>query len=129
MPLIWMPKRRGRHATVTDPAAHQDGIEVSYHCTGHHFAGAAPHPNESRPLPMSDDWTTPLPRRRHEQDPAKLTELCEQARRTINDQMLALGTQGADTPERRELEEALRRLLAYESKPLPPPPIKNGGPA
>jgi len=74
---------------------------------------------------MATDWTSCYRAARRERNPAKLHELCEQARRAINDRMPGLATQGEDTLERRELEEALRRLVAHESKTSPPPPIKS----
>jgi len=88
---------------------------------------AVPYTTQAGPLPMATNWTTPYRAARRERNPAKLLELCEQARRGINDRMLALATQGADTLERRELEEALRRLIAHESK-TSPPPIKSAVP-
>ncbi len=71
---------------------------------------------------MNPDWKAPYHAAIREQDPAKLPSLCGEARRAINDRILQLGSQSADTLERRELEEALRRLVAHEAKKNPPPP-------
>jgi hypothetical protein len=71
--------------------------------------------------PMIRDWTTQYRAALGEPDPARLPELCEQARYAINMRVLELGWQGADAPERRQLEESLRRLAVHESKRKPPP--------
>jgi hypothetical protein len=70
-------------------------------------------------LSMIADWTTQYRAALRERDPAKLPELCEQARHAINIRVLELGWQGADAPERRELEQSLRHLAAHESKTKP----------
>jgi len=71
---------------------------------------------------MNPDWKSVYQTAIGERDPTKVPELCEKARRAINDRILELGTQSADTLERRELEEFLRRLVAHEAKKNPPPP-------
>ncbi|HEX9111788.1 MAG TPA: hypothetical protein VF845_09950 [Terriglobales bacterium] len=71
--------------------------------------------------PMIREWTTPYRAALREPDPAKLPELCEQARYAINMRVLELGWQGADAPERRLLEESLRHLAVHESKRKPTP--------
>jgi hypothetical protein len=68
---------------------------------------------------MIREWTTPYRAALRERDPAKLPELCEQARHAINMRVLELGWQGAEAPERRLLEESLRRLAVHESKKRP----------
>jgi hypothetical protein len=71
--------------------------------------------------PMIREWTTQYRAALRERDPAKLPELCEQARYAINMRVLELGWQGADAPERRLLEESLRRLAVHESQKKPTP--------
>jgi hypothetical protein len=68
---------------------------------------------------MITDWTTQYRAAFREPDPAKLPELCEQARCAINRRVLELGWQGAEAPERRLLEDSLRRLAVHESKKEP----------
>ncbi len=78
---------------------------------------------------MIRDWTTQYHAALREPDPAKRPELCEQARYAINMRVLELGWQGADAPERRQLEESLRRLAVHESnrKPAPFSPLALAG--
>jgi hypothetical protein len=59
---------------------------------------------------MYTDWMTPYRAVQREQDPAKQPELCEKARRAINDRLLELAAQGADPDVREELERCLRLL-------------------
>jgi len=73
---------------------------------------------------MSTDWTTPYRAALQEQDPAKLPDLCERARRAIHDRTLELGTKAAAAPEREQLEEALRQLVMHEAKSKPKPPTR-----
>jgi hypothetical protein len=68
---------------------------------------------------MITDWVAQYRAALREPDPARLPELCEQARYAINMRVLELGWQGAEAPERRLLEESLRRLAVHESKKKP----------
>jgi hypothetical protein len=68
---------------------------------------------------MITEWTTQYRAALREPDPARLPEVCEQARHAINMRVLELGWQGAEAPERRLLEESLRRLAVHESKKKP----------
>ncbi len=52
----------------------------------------------------------------HEQDPAKVLDACEVARRAINDRLLASVRDGASPTERRKLENALRQLVIHQKK-------------
>jgi len=78
---------------------------------------------------MIRDWTTQYRAALLEPDSPKRPELCEQARYAINMRVLELGWQGADAPERRQLEESLRRLAVHESKRKPTlfPPLALAG--
>lgn len=55
-----------------------------------------------------------------EQDPAKIPDLCDQARRAINDRVLQIATQPQCNPERTALEEALRQFVVHELKKTHP---------
>jgi hypothetical protein len=49
----------------------------------------------------------------HEQDPRKKPDLCQQARRAINDRYLQQGPYAASPMEKRVLAEALRQLTIH----------------
>lgn len=63
---------------------------------------------------MPIDWKTIYGAAIREQDPAKIPDFCDEARQAINDRVLEQGKRGANTPERKELEEALRQLVVHE---------------
>lgn len=65
---------------------------------------------------MHTDWNTSYRVAIHEQNPAKLEDLCEQARRAIHTRVLELADTPADARERGELEEALRQLTIHKYK-------------
>lgn len=69
-----------------------------------------------RIFPMRTHWMSVYLAALREQDPAKIPDLCDEARRVINNRALELGKQGAEAPERKELEEALRQLVVHELK-------------
>ena len=68
---------------------------------------------------MPTDWKTLYEAALRERDPAKLAEACQRARRAIHDRVLELGTQRGYEIVIAELEEALRQLVAHESKRKP----------
>jgi hypothetical protein len=73
--------------------------------------------SRSDQLPPATDWRTPYQAALRERDPAKLHEACELARRGIHDRTLELAAENAtDSPEREELEEALRQIFIHEQK-------------
>jgi hypothetical protein len=63
---------------------------------------------------MPIDWKSIYASAIREQDPAKIPDLCDEARRAINDRVVEQGKRSTNTPERRELEEALRQLVVHE---------------
>lgn len=65
---------------------------------------------------MPSDWTIYFRAALREQDPAKISQLVERARRVIHDRLQERGTKGPDTRERDELEEGLRQLNLHEAK-------------
>ena len=65
---------------------------------------------------MPIDWKTIYTAAIREQDPAKISDLCDEARRAISDRVLEQGKRGTNTPEQEELEEALRQLVVHELK-------------
>ncbi|MBZ5663430.1 MAG: hypothetical protein LAO30_02400 [Acidobacteriia bacterium] len=65
---------------------------------------------------MLTDWNTSYQVAIREQDPAKLEDLCEQARHAIHNRVLELAESPADARERGELEEALRQLTIHKYK-------------
>jgi hypothetical protein len=70
---------------------------------------------------MPTRWKSNYDAAIREQDPARLAEFCEKARRSINDRILELGSKPADKKQRQELERALRELVAHQSKTHKPP--------
>ena len=69
---------------------------------------------------MPVNWTPAFTDAIREQDPAKISDLCDQARRAINDRTLERGPQPASASEREQMEEALRQLTIHELR-LPRP--------
>jgi hypothetical protein len=65
---------------------------------------------------MPIDWKTIYATALREQDPAKIPDLCDEARRAINERVLEHGKGGTSAAERVELEEALRQLVIHELK-------------
>jgi len=65
---------------------------------------------------MHTDWKTPYERAIREQNPAKLEDLYEQARRAIHNRLLELTSSRADLCESGELDEALRQLTLHRYK-------------
>ena len=64
---------------------------------------------------MPTEWRRLFEVALQESDPAKITEVCEQARRAIHEQELALTHgDGAYSRRKEELHEALRQLLIHE---------------
>lgn len=67
---------------------------------------------------METDWKTPYWAALREHDPAKLRQICEQARYAINTRLLELAKHPAlaSKQETNELEEALREVALHELK-------------
>ena len=63
---------------------------------------------------MQTDWKTPYEAAMREQDPAKLENLYERARRAIHNRVLELGESRADICESGALDEALRQLTIHK---------------
>lgn len=63
---------------------------------------------------MAARWMSAYAYALREQDPAKVEDLCEEARRAIHTRMLELEDTRADVHERGELEEALRQLTIHK---------------
>jgi hypothetical protein len=63
---------------------------------------------------MPTDWQRLYEAALHENDPTKVAEACERARRAINEQELALARDEAHLGIREELAEALRQLVLHE---------------
>ena len=64
---------------------------------------------------MPTDWRRLYEAALHENDPAKITEVCECARRAINEHELTLTHEDAGYLSTKEkLDEALRQLLIHE---------------
>ena len=61
-------------------------------------------------------WRTAFEAALRERDPAKVGEACEYARERINHRILELTAEHAPphSPEREEMEEALRQLVVWE---------------
>jgi hypothetical protein len=70
---------------------------------------------------MPSEWETLYREALQERDDEKVAEVCERARRAINDRLTKLAAQkiAAET-EREQLFEALRRILIHEHKLRPP---------
>ena len=70
---------------------------------------------------MPTRWKSVYEAAIREQDPARLPEFCEKARRSINDRILELGSKPAEAnqtqkQERQKLERALRELVAHQAR-------------
>ena len=66
---------------------------------------------------MASEWETLYLEALHEQDPEKVAEVCERARRAINDRLIELAAQKiVSETQREQLFDALRRLLIHEHK-------------
>jgi hypothetical protein len=65
---------------------------------------------------MPTNWKTPYEAALRERDPAKLPEACELARHAIVERELELSTLSEESPERLELEEALRQVWIHEQR-------------
>ena len=65
---------------------------------------------------MPIDWNTAYQVALRETNPAKLPDLCDTARKKINERILELGTHGAHAQEREDLEDALHKLVIHELK-------------
>jgi hypothetical protein len=63
---------------------------------------------------MPTDWKTPHQAAMREQDPAKLPDLCEKARRAIFERLTDSTRNFADEIEREELDQASRELTLRE---------------
>ena len=63
---------------------------------------------------MPSRWKTAYAEALREQDPAKLEDFCEEARRAIHSRVLELEDNPADAREKGELEEALRQLTIHK---------------
>jgi len=72
---------------------------------------------------MPIDWKSAYAAALREQDPAKLSGLCDQAREKINARILELASAHVHTEEREKLDEALRELVLYELKQIKPPTV------
>jgi hypothetical protein len=70
---------------------------------------------------MPTRWKSNYDAAIREQDPARLAEVCEKARHSINDRILELGSTPADKNQRQKLERALRELVAHQAKIQKPP--------
>jgi hypothetical protein len=70
---------------------------------------------------MPTRWKSLFEAAIREQDPARLAEVCEKARHSINDRILELGSTPADKNQRQKLERALRELVAHQAKTQKPP--------
>lgn len=68
---------------------------------------------------MHTDWKTPYQFAIREQNPAKLEDLYEQARRAIHNRVLELEQNRADARESGELEIALRQLTIHKYSRTP----------
>jgi hypothetical protein len=66
---------------------------------------------------MPSEWETLYREALQERDNEKLADVCDRARRAINDRLTALAAQKiAAEEEREQLYDALRRLLIHEKK-------------
>jgi len=70
---------------------------------------------------MPTEWEQLYAEAFHELDAEKVPELCDRARRALNDRLCELSKLGAHAQQEREqLFEALRTLLLYEYARRPP---------
>ncbi len=67
---------------------------------------------------MATDWRMRYDSALGEREPAKVSDACDLARRTINDRVLELAKRLPTDPELQELEEALRQILIHELRIL-----------
>jgi CheY-like chemotaxis protein len=73
-----------------------------------------------RLLPLHADWQTAFQAALREEDPAKIQHAIEQARLMMNDSAIELTKEGsaADSPDRKALEDALRKLAIHEQRTM-----------
>ena len=67
---------------------------------------------------MPIDWQTPYLAALQEKDPTKIARACEVARVGINDAEIEMAKAGnsAESPARKALAEALRKLFVHEHR-------------
>ena len=70
---------------------------------------------------MSSEWERLYAEALQELDAERVPELCDRARRALNNRLVErAGDKTADPAEREQLFEALRNLLLYEYERRPP---------
>lgn len=69
---------------------------------------------------MPVEWERTYKEAFEEADAEKVPEICDRARRAIDDRLVELGAWSTAEKERERLREALRKLLLYEYQRRPP---------